>query len=74
MSMDFDGPEQDDDWDDENNESLYLKYGFEGAATLAELSAALRLLAAELDLRAAGGWRLDAPVDGGWAHLSQGEA
>ena len=63
-----------DDWDDENHEPLYLKYGFEGAASLAELSAALRCLAADLDLRAASGWRLDAPVDGGWAHLSRDEA
>jgi len=60
-----------DDRDEENNQFLYLKYEFDGAATLAELSAALRALAEHVDSQAAGGWRLSDPVDSGRAHLKR---
>jgi hypothetical protein len=65
---------EDDEWDEEDNDLLYLKYLFEGATTLAELSAALRRLADDLDRQASQGWRLMAPVNGGWAHLVREEA
>jgi hypothetical protein len=56
-----------DEADDDRHD--HLKYGFDGAQTLAELTASLRACAETLDARAAFGWRLDSPVDGGWAHL-----
>ena len=59
------------DWDEENNQFLYLKYEFDGAATLAELSAALRALAEDVDSQAAGGWQLSDSVDSGRAHLKR---
>jgi hypothetical protein len=63
--------DEDDEWDDENNDVLYLKYCFEGAASIAGLSTSLRLLADDLDRRAAEGWSLISPVDGGYAHLTR---
>ena len=57
---------------DDGSDTLYLKYCFEGASTLAELASALRALAEDLERRAATGWRLGGPVDGGWAHVVQG--
>jgi hypothetical protein len=61
---DCDGPE-----DDENFDPYYLKYCFDGAVGLAELSARLRELADDFDERAAGGWRMQGCVEGGWATL-----
>ena len=58
-----------DEYDDERSEPLYLKYCFDGAASLDELAGALRGLADDLERRGAEGWRLDSPVDSGWAHL-----
>ncbi len=60
--------------DDHLDDSLYLKYLFEGAETLADLSAALRAVADDLDQKARAGWRLAEPVEGGWAHLVVGPA
>ena len=59
-------------WDEENEDLVYLKYMFEGAASIAELSAALRRLADELDQQGVAGWRLAEPVCSGWAHLTRG--
>ena len=61
--------DDDDEWDEETNDLLYRKYCFEGASTLTHLTAMLRALADELQRRAADGWRLVDPVDGGHAHL-----
>jgi hypothetical protein len=54
---------------DEDFEALYLKYEFDGVGSLEVLAAALRALAAEVELKSALGWELAAPVDGGWVHL-----
>lgn len=59
----------DDRWDDELDDVVYLKYQFEGAASLTDLSTALRSLADDLDVRQEAGWRLATPVDSGYAHL-----
>lgn len=69
MSTDFD-PTDEDEPDDEGFDSIYLKYCFEGARTVAELAASLRGVAETLEARAASGWRLSSPVEGGWAHLA----
>jgi len=66
MSIDVDPM---DEADDDRHDPIYLKYCFDGARTLAALAASLRTVAEALDARAASGWRLDSPVDGGWAHL-----
>ena len=63
-----------DEWDEENNDLLYLKYCFEGAATLADLTAMLRSLADELERRVTDGWRLVEPVDGGRADLMRADS
>ncbi len=55
---------------DDDFEALYLKYEFDGIGSLEVLAASLRALAAEVDLKAASGWVLAAPVDGGWVHLT----
>jgi hypothetical protein len=67
MTLDL-GPIDDED-DDDRQDQLYLKYCFEGAASLPELASALRALAEDLDRRAGKGWRLGTPVDGGWVQL-----
>ena len=54
---------------DEDFEALYLKYEFDGVGSLEVLTASLRALAAEVELKSALGWELAAPVDGGWVHL-----
>jgi hypothetical protein len=64
-----DDEQEEDEWDEENNELLYLKHMFEGCGTLAELSLRLRGLADELDRMSTDGWRLVQPVDTGYAHL-----
>lgn len=66
-----DNDELDDEFDDATSDTIYLKYMFEGAATVAELSTALRRLADEIDRQGASGWRLAAPVDNGYAHLTR---
>ena len=66
--MDFDDAD-DDAFDDGRSDPIYLKYCFEGVATLPDLAGALRELAAELERRVGNGWTLDAPVEDGWAHL-----
>jgi hypothetical protein len=66
---DLDDFDDDDEFDDEHSESLYLKYCFEGAPSIVELGAALCGLANDLDERSRDGWRLDGPVESGWAHL-----
>ena len=69
MSIDVDPM---DEADDDRHDPIYLKYCFDGARTLAELAASLRALAeTPRRARAASGWRLDSPVDGGWAHLAR---
>jgi hypothetical protein len=65
------GDEPADEWDEENDDLLYLKYMFEGAASITELTAALRHLADELDQQGAAGWRLAEPVCNGYAHLKR---
>ena len=55
--------------DDDLDDLVYLKYQFEGAASLTDLSTALRSLADDLDIRQEAGWRLATPVDNGYAHL-----
>ena len=71
------GCEEDDALDDDENvDTLYLKYCFEGAQTLPELAAMLRGLADDVEHRAADGWRIEGDVENGWAHLvrdDQGE-
>jgi hypothetical protein len=58
------------EWEDEDaDDDWYLKYAFEGVASLSALSAALRAVADDFDAREAEGWTLAEPVDGGWAHL-----
>ena len=59
------------DFDDDRIHPLSLKDCFEGAASLPQLADGLRALADDISRRAAGGWRLHQPVDGGWAHLEQ---
>jgi hypothetical protein len=59
-----------DEFKEENDDPVYLKYMFDGAASIAELSAELRL-ADQLDKQSAGGWRLAEPVASGWAHLTR---
>jgi hypothetical protein len=66
---DIDDEDIDDEDIDDASDSMYLRYCFEGAASLAELVAALRLLADDIERRRREGWRLSDPVDGGWAHL-----
>jgi hypothetical protein len=61
----------DDEWDEENNDFVYLKYMFDGAASIAELSASLRQLADEFDRQAAEGWSMTDPVDSGHVHLTR---
>ena len=61
--------DDEDDVDEETNDLLYLKYCFEGAASLSDLAAGMRSLADELDLRAADGWSLAGPIEGGHARL-----
>jgi hypothetical protein len=61
----------DDEWDEENNDLIYLKFMFEGADSIGELSASLRGLADEFDRQAADGWRLGGPVDSGHVHLTR---
>ena len=62
-----------DDFDDElvdpDRDLHYLKYAFDGAATLDDLAASLRRYADGLIGRRAEGWQLEEPVDGGWAQL-----
>lgn len=65
----LDEPDDLDDLD-EDFEALYLKYEFDGIGSLEVLAASLRALAAEVELKAALGWELAAPVDGGWVHLA----
>jgi hypothetical protein len=65
------GDDPADEWDEENDDLVYLKYMFEGAASIAELSSALRRLADELDQKGAAGWRLTEPVCNGYAHLKR---
>lgn len=69
MPAELDDLDADDEFDDENSDTLYLKYCFEGVTSVTGLAIALRSLADDLDRRAADGWRLDGAVDGGWAHL-----
>src|SRR5262245_8921517 len=69
VAADEDEDDNDDDWDDEHFDSLYLKYLFEDAPSLAGLSAMLRSLADDFDQKAREGWRLNSPVSDGWAHL-----
>ena len=64
-----DGPFDEDDWDDENEDVLFIKWLFEGVVSLPDLAAAFRTLADDLDERAGSGWRMEQPVDGGHAHL-----
>jgi hypothetical protein len=63
------GEDPAEEWDEEDDDLVYLKYMFEGAASISELSAALRRLADELDQKGAAGWRLPEPVCSGYAHL-----
>jgi hypothetical protein len=63
------GDDPADEWDEEKDDLVYLKYMFEGAASITELSAALRRLADEFDRKGAAGWRLTEPVCNGYAHL-----
>jgi hypothetical protein len=69
IDVPFDHDDGDDEWDEENNDLIYLKYMFEGAASVGELSASLRQLADGLDRQAAEGWSMAGPVDGGHVHL-----
>jgi hypothetical protein len=62
---------EEDDWDEENNDLVYLKYCFEGAESLGVLSELLRSFADHLDEQANDGWYLNAPVAGGHAHLTR---
>ncbi len=62
----------DDDFDDESDDLVYLEYCLEGAETLPGLAERLRSFADELDERSETGWQLAEPVSGGWAHLVRG--
>ena len=62
-------PFDEDDWNDENHELLYIKYLFEGVESLSDLATALRAFANELDERVGAGWHMEEPVCGGHAHL-----
>ena len=64
-----DGEDDDDEWEEENVELLYLKYQFEGCSTIGELSEQLRGLAGYLDCLRLNGWRLEHPVGDGHARL-----
>ena len=73
VAIDVGDPDEFDDESDDGSDTLYLRYCFEGASSLAELARAMRGLAVELEQRAAEGWRMDGPVEGGWAHLMRAE-
>jgi hypothetical protein len=55
--------------DPEHEESLYLKFCFEGFDSLRGLASGLRALADEFDGRAMHGWVLEHPVESGWVHM-----
>lgn len=65
-----DDPADDDDgWNEGRDELVYLKYEFEGVKSLGALSSVSRDLATRFDDLSAAGWRLNSPVDTGYAHL-----
>jgi hypothetical protein len=53
----------------DSEELLYLKYCFEGHASLGQLASALLELAVVLEAREGDGWTLAHPVDSGWVCL-----
>ncbi len=71
MNTELDDAEEGDDFDDDRYQPLSLKYCFEGVETLTGLASSLRALADEFDAQAAAGWRLESPVESGWAHLGR---
>ncbi len=74
MTLERESADDTDVFDDDQFDSISLKYCFEGAETLVDLSGALRALADSVDERATDGWRLNSPVEGGWAHLVRDES
>lgn len=74
--VDPDDPRFDDDPDDDldpdddpNRDSTYLKFEFEGLDSLEALAARARALAEDWEAKAAAGWRLSEPVDGGHVNM-----
>lgn len=62
-------PPQDGPDDGVHHDTLVVKWGLDGARTLAEAAARLREWADALEARAADGWELEEPLEDGYGAL-----